>query len=245
MKDEAMRLQSQLEQEARNMGAAYFGAADLSIANNGSITPYEKQLISEYPSAISVGVPLLDSVVDRLSNQNDVYSLKYYFFHYVDIVNPLINRITLRLSCMLANLHYAALPIPATLTVDEGKLYGMFSNKLAASLSGLGWIGKSCLLITPDRGPRVRWGTVLTNAPLNTGKPVKEKCGNCIKCVEACPAGAFTGRNFNPEESREIRMLARKCKDYEDARSKDLDSSVCGLCIYICPLGLSKEKIEI
>ena len=237
-----MRLQSQLEQEAKSMGAAYFGVADLSLTKQGAITSYEQRLASEYPIAISIGVPLLPAVVDRLSDQSDVVSVLNYFFYYVEVVNPLINQITARLSSILANAKYIAMPIPATLITDEDKLYGMFSNKLAASLSGLGWIGKSCLLITPDRGPRVRWGTALTNAPLVPGKPIEDKCGNCDKCVEACPAGAFTGRNFDPEEHREMRMLARKCKDFEDERHRILGYEACGVCVYICPWGLSKPK---
>jgi epoxyqueuosine reductase QueG len=37
-------------------------------------------------------------------------------------------------------------------------------------LAGLGWIGKSCSLISPHFGPRLRLVTVLTNAPLKAGQ---------------------------------------------------------------------------
>ncbi|MFC2063115.1 4Fe-4S double cluster binding domain-containing protein [Chloroflexota bacterium] len=135
---------------------------------------------------------------------------------------------------------YKAMPIPATQQLDKEKNLGIFSNKIAASLSGQGWIGKSCLLITDDKGPRVRWGTVLTDAPLKTGKPMKVKCGKCTKCIEACPVGAFTGRNFNPSEPREKRMLASKCKDFTEARRGSTGFHICGMCVYVCPFGKPK-----
>ena len=235
-----MELNTKLEKKARELGAAYFGAADLSIARQGPLTPNEQRLSREFPSAISVGVPLLPAVVDRLGDQADVNSLLNYFFHYFEVINPLINRITLHLSRMLDGAGYSALPIPATLVVDSDNSYGVFSNKLAASLSGLGWIGKNCLLITPDRGPRVRWGTILTDAPLFHGKPVPQRCGNCTICVEACPAKVFSGRNFDPAEGREMRMDAVKCREYEDIRRRETGHPICGVCMYACPWGTLK-----
>ncbi|MCK9565162.1 MAG: hypothetical protein M0Q43_03825 [Methanothrix sp.] len=66
----------------------------------------------------------------------------------------------------------------------------VFSHKLAAHMAGLGWIGKSCLLITPEAGPRVRWASVLTDAPMKaTGYAMAERCGECRKCVDVCPHG--------------------------------------------------------
>ncbi len=53
-----MELQRRLEKEARAMGAANFGVADLSLAQQGAITPYEKELVTQFPLAISIGVPI-------------------------------------------------------------------------------------------------------------------------------------------------------------------------------------------
>lgn len=232
-----MILQNRLDTEAKNMGAAYFGVANISLAKQGTITPSEQKLSSEYPYAVSVGVPLATSVVDKIGDQSDYFALRNYWFHVHQVINPLIDQITARISFMLMSEGHSALPIPASQTVDKENLYGLFSNKLAASLAGLGWIGKSCLLITQDRGPRVRWGTVLTNAPLEAGNLLESKCGKCIECVEACPIGAFTGREFNPEEGRQMRMIVQKCYDFYVERGKIIGHNVCGICIYVCPWG--------
>jgi len=235
-----MGLQSKLEKEARVMGAAYFGVAALSLAPQRALTPYEEKLVSEFSFAISIGVPLSKAVIDAIEDQSDSYALQNYRYHSYEMVNPLISSIALRLSHIVMQAGFLALPVPPSKPyMDQERLYGLFSNKLAANLSGLGWIGKSCLLVTPDRGPRVRWGTVLTNAPLSPGKPMPvEGCGECQLCVEVCPASAFTGKPFLPSEPREERMDARKCHHFmEVERVSTIGVNTCGLCLYICPFG--------
>ena len=234
-----MELQVHLEEMAKSLGAFYFGVADLSLTQGGALTPYEKRLTSEYPFAISIGVPLFPEAVNRIENQEDIPGLQNYWFHVYRMTNPLIDHITTRLTHAIMVEGYRALPVPCSQTVDVDNLYGFFSNKLAASLAGLGWIGKSCLLITPDRGPRVRWGTILTDAPFHPGKPAKVRCGKCTVCVEACPAGAFTGQNFKPSEPREMRMHAARCNALFKEREQNIGYRVCGMCVYICPFGKS------
>lgn len=237
-----MNLERKLKEEAIVMGATYFGIADLSLTKGGTITPYETRLISEYPLAISIGVPLVTSIVNRINDQTDIFALTNYGFHVYQVVNTLIDQITRRLSSILTSEKNSALAVPASQEVDTKNHYGIFSNKMAASLSGLGWIGKSCLLITPDLGPRVRWGTILTDAQLKTGTPMKIRCGKCIKCVEACPPQAFTGKNFIPSEPREKRMIVERHIRFLDERAKNTGVRVCGVCVEICPFGKSKRE---
>ena len=124
--------------------------------------------------------------------------------------------------------------MPATLKIDKEELLGPFTHKAVARLAGLGWIGKSCLLVTPEAGPRVRWGTVLTDAPMTgVGWPLENGCGACRACVEICPAQAFTGRPFRPEEPVALRYDVRKCQAYLK------QAPVCGLCLAVCPHGKS------
>ena len=111
--------------------------------------------------------------------------------------------------------------------------HSISSHKLAASLAGLGWIGKNCLLITPDHGPRVRWGTILTNASLEAGTPMEVKCGECTECVEACPAQTFTGQNFIPLEPRETRMIIERHIQYFKEQEEKIGKGVCGRCVLL------------
>jgi len=108
---------------------------------------------------------------------------------------------------------------------------------LVAHLAGLGWIGKSCLLITPQYGPRVRLASILTDAPLESGELLPSECGGRRDCVEVCPPKAITGVPFRPSEPRDVRFRAQLCRDYSRRRAQLLGEGICGLCVYICPYG--------
>ncbi|MGB6681214.1 MAG: hypothetical protein WBF08_07835, partial [Candidatus Bathyarchaeia archaeon] len=76
--------------------------------------------------------------------------------------------------------------------------------------AGLGNIGFSKLLITPDFGPRVRLASILTNAPLEPDKEYKNNlCEDCDKkCAKACPVNAIT------EEGVDIKKCAKENMKY-------------------------------
>lgn len=61
--------------------------------------------------------------------------------------------------------------------------------------AGLGEYGRHGLLITPEFGPRVRIGKIFTDLPLAHDRPrsfgVKEFCGVCRRCSDACPVKAI------------------------------------------------------
>jgi epoxyqueuosine reductase QueG len=160
-----------------------------------------------------------------------------------DIVNSALDQIALRVANMLRRYGFSAFPIPASKRTDDEHICGVFSQKCAAHLAGLGWIGKSCLLVTPDHGPRVRWVTVLTDAPLlPTGSPMEQRCGTCKACVDVCPQHAFTGELFSPSEPREARFDAAACDRYFREIEKERGVAVCGLCLYVCPYGRMQEN---
>jgi len=71
--------------------------------------------------------------------------------------------------------------------------YPLISMKNAARLAGLGSFGKQSLIVTPEYGPWVRLGAVITDAELAPDAPFEENlCGECEACVVACPVGALT-----------------------------------------------------
>jgi epoxyqueuosine reductase len=231
-----MRLQRKLERQARVMGARFFGVADLIVAQE-AIVAQGGEFLAAYPRALSVGIALSDGIVDQLPRHKEVAVARTYDRLY-DTVNWSLDRIALRLSVTLNEHGFQTFLIPASDRVNSENLLGLFSHKLAARLAGLGWIGPSCLLVTPEVGPRVRWVTVLTDAPLETGSPLSDRCGDCQRCVEACPAQAFTGRPFDPGEPREARFDVRRCQEYRiHLRDEVSGVRTCGMCVYVCPHG--------
>lgn len=71
--------------------------------------------------------------------------------------------------------------------VDTGEL----SDRAVAERAGIGWSGKNCAIITPEYGSFVYLGEMITNIPFEPDQPIEDLCGDCNKCLEACPTGAL------------------------------------------------------
>jgi len=110
--------------------------------------------------------------------------------------------------------------------------------------SGLGWIGKNSMLISPKFGSFVFLGELIVDLELDYGSEIiSDHCGTCTRCIDSCPAGAIT----NP------RIIdARKCVSYQTIENKDeippdLRSKLknrifgCDICQDVCPWN---RKIE-
>jgi len=231
-------LQEELKGLAQGLGIDLFGVADLTSAYN-FVLAQGGEHIAGFPRAVTLGMRLLDAVIDELYRHEEPSALYSYRGIY-DAANENLNRASLLIAKKIQEAGFKAYPIPASQTVNDRKLEGAISHKLAAHLAGLGWIGKNCLLITPKHGPRLRLATILTDAPLETGKPVPNGCGECSECVEICPPKAFTGVPFDPSEPRSVRFRAYLCRDYTQRRAQFLGEGICGLCVYICPHGAGK-----
>ena len=228
----------EMESLASDMGASYFGIADLTSAKQ-SIAEQGGEFLIRFPRAVSHGFVLVDGIVNTLVNHQSTAALCNYWYYVYKIVNPRLDSVSLMIAQVLDKAGFQALVVPSSQTLDRTKLTGVFPHKLAAHLAGLGWIGKSALLITPEHGPRVRWGTVLTDAPLETGMPMDEICRDCSACVEACPAHAFTGQAFDKPRSRSEIFAAEACDHYLSKR--ETLHRACGMCVYVCPFGRNKE----
>lgn len=67
--------------------------------------------------------------------------------------------------------------------------------------AGLGAMGKNTLLIHPERGSQLLLGELFTTVAVRTfSLPVSDLCGNCSRCLEACPTGALTPYRLDAEE---------------------------------------------
>jgi epoxyqueuosine reductase QueG len=135
--------------------------------------------------------------------------------------------------------------------VSRETLTSELPHKTTATLAGMGWIGKCALLVTEEFGPAVRISTVLTDAPLDTAKPVTEsRCGACDICARTCPGQAASGKNWSSSMSRADFFDAFKCRDAITARAEKFGvprTAGCGLCIVVCPRsrrGLSRGGAE-
>ena len=226
---------SVLRQRILALGATLVGFADMEGVLEGEF--------ARWPRAISIALAFPDEVIDPVAEG----PTPEYFRAY-NRLNERLNDIAAQTARLIGALGYQAESFPATVDtgdLDDRDIRVGFQHKTAATRAGLGWVGKSALLITYRCGPRVRLTTVFTDMPLELGTPVTaSECERCIACVRACPGRAITGEDWWAGRPREEFFDAGAC--YVAARRQLMervgaDHPVCGICIAVCPKGRSER----
>lgn len=171
--------------QAQDLGANLCGVADLTTDSQWIRENYG-DLCASFPRAVSIAIFFPREIIQEQA----VGPTRSYSYFYAAI-NRQLDSIGFRLSNFLQQKGFRSYPIPTSdyrqthlvpglqeqvaVKGTEGfekmqtELMGMFSHRFAASHAGLGWIGKSCHLINPQVGPRLRLTTILTDAPLPAG----------------------------------------------------------------------------
>ncbi len=129
----------------------FLGIVDLSHVKNSLIEKYAS-LIAEYPRAISVGLTLPQLILDELA----IYSI--YNETYCNL-----KHITSHLSTLLMQNGYKAISMPRSKENQDN--YNISFHEVVANLAEMGEIEKNAL-VTSEVGSRVKWGTILTDAPI-------------------------------------------------------------------------------
>ena len=105
-----------------------------------------------------------------------------------------------------------------------------------AQRAGLGWIGKSGLLIHSTLGSYCLIGELITTLPLDYDTPQKERCGTCTACIKACPTEALSAYEVNAN-----RCISYLTIEHRDTISDEFTSRMgnrlfgCDACLDACP----------
>lgn len=223
---------------ARDWGADLTAVADTSRLAGIETDPPD--LLEGYPRAVSMAVRLADGIMDPVTKRPTPLYARHY-----QSVNALLDHIATRVSGLLQSWGGRALPIPASHILDEERFVASLSHKAVALHAGLGWQGKSMLLVTPRFGPRVRLVTVLTDLPLQANAPLKNRCGKCTQCVEACPAGAIKNASTDlhfaaRQEALDLDACVGQLRRNE--QEEHIPPYLCGVCVSACPWGKTKSS---
>ncbi len=129
-------------------------------------------------------------------------------------------------------------------SVDSGPTV----DRVLAGVAGLGFFGKNSCIIDPRKGSYFFIASVLTNLELTpTDRPHFPNCGDCRKCLEACPTGALVEPG---------RLDARKCVSYLTIENKEgipekLRPAVgnrlfgCDACQEVCPFNAGRAHRQV
>ncbi len=119
---------------------------------------------------------------------------------------------------------------------------GVLVDRAVAERAGIGFSGKNCSIISPKWGSWIYLGEMVTNIPFPSDTPVQEGCGDCTKCIDACPTGALVG----PGE-----LNAQACISYLTQTKGFLDDNYmtkignrlygCDTCQIVCPHNRGKN----
>ena len=231
------KMKKEMEDRLREWGADLVGVAD--TARLAGIGTRPDDLLDGWPRAVCMAVRLADGIVDQVTHgPTELYSQHY------SRVNGLLDDIAIRLSAWLQSRGGRALPIPASQILCEETFVSYLSHKAVAIAAGLGWQGKSLLLVTPRHGPRVRLVTVLTDLDLAPDAPLKNRCGTCTACADACPAGAIKGVRTDSHfatrrEAVDLDACVAQLNRFSKARH--IAPYLCGVCVSSCPWGRRKR----
>ena len=109
-------------------------------------------------------------------------------------------------------------------------------DKVWAKRSGLGWMGKNTNIINPKSGSYFFIAELILDIDLEEDGPIKDYCGSCTKCIDACPTEALS--SYKLDASKCISYLTIELKSQIPTEFKGkMDNWIfgCDICQDVCP----------
>ena len=114
-----------------------------------------------------------------------------------------------------------------------------------ARRSGAGWLGRNTLLIDPKRGSYFFLAELVLDVALVYDAPMRDYCGTCTRCIDACPTEAIAPEGYLLDASKCISYLTIELKEAiptEFAEKMDGWMFGCDVCQQVCPWNRFSSK---
>ncbi len=119
---------------------------------------------------------------------------------------------------------------------------GEYVDTAVAQRAGIGFVGRNGLVITEEFGSWVYLGEITTNIEFEYDEEVPNGCGDCMRCVEACPTQALIGDGH---------LNAQRCLSYQTQTKGMMEEEYrrkirnvvygCDICQLVCPYNQGKD----
>ena len=193
-----MRLTAQMIKErAEALGAGAIGIANIERFAGAPRRMHPANIFPDCRSVISIVQPIPRGVYRGITE--GTHWSNYTFYGYNRLNTLFRPRVTFGLACFIEDHEWEACPVypgvPERPGMHEPVAPGRpprevnINVRIAAMACGLGEMGWSKVFLTPKYGPRVRIGTILTDAELEPD-PLLEPgslCNRCMQCARDCP----------------------------------------------------------
>lgn len=169
------------------------GADLVGIVKTADMTEHAESILQILPNARSLVVVASRHSLAAIRSANNQVAQ----FDTIHTYNECA-RSAHKVSRYLESQGFDSVAAPAYIPIDmqEPKMgmRGEISWRSAGVQAGLGSYGENGLLITKEFGAAIRISGLLTSADLQADSPLEQDaCNHCMRCVEACPAGALSG----------------------------------------------------
>lgn len=110
-------------------------------------------------------------------------------------------------------------------------------DKVWAQKSGLGWMGKSTMLLNRSMGSYFFIGELIIDLELPPDGPIPDYCGSCTRCIDACPTGALAPYQIDAERCISYLTIENRDAQLPEEVSSEIGNWIfgCDICQDVCP----------